>query len=367
MLGSIRDVTLTPRIGVIGGGQLARMLFSAALDLDIEVSFLVRQTDEGILGRAANVVVGDLSFESIAQFASGVDVLTFEHELTPVATLHALEERGVCLRPSAKTMEVAANKLAQRELFGRLKLPIPRFAKLNRDTVFDLPCIAKTISGGYDGRGVRWINEATELEPLADDSVEWLVEELLEVEGELAVLTVSSADGDITTYPPVRTIQREGICVEVQWPATMTGDIDERAQATATAIARELGAVGVLAVEFFVVGGKLYVNEIAPRVHNSGHLTIEAASTSQFENHLRAVAGLPLGPTNFNTPATMVNLIGPLNPIADYQAVPDTRLHLYGKTPRAGRKVGHVTATATSAAAASQLAHRARDRIVSGG
>jgi len=355
---------MTPRIGIIGGGQLARMLFQAAVDIDIEVSFLVRETDEGIRGLAANVVVGDLGFETITQFASGVDVLTFEHELTPIETLHKLADAGVCLRPSAKTMEVAANKLAQRELFSRLKLPIPRFAKLNRDTAFVDPCIAKAITGGYDGRGVRWINEAQDLEPLVNDNVEWLIEDLLDVEDELAVLTVSSIDGDVTTYPPVRTIQRDGICVEVQWPPATTADLDERAQAMASAIARELGAVGVLAVEFFVVGGKLYVNEIAPRVHNSGHLTIEAASTSQFENHLRAVAGLPLGPTNFITPATMVNLIGNINRLADYQVAPNTRLHLYGKTGRKGRKVGHVTATAANVAAASQLAHRVRERII---
>jgi 5-(carboxyamino)imidazole ribonucleotide synthase len=340
------------------------MLFQAAVDIDIEVSFLVREADEGIRGLAANVVVGDLDFDTITRFASGVDVLTFEHELTPIETLHKLEDAGVCLRPSVKTMEVAANKLAQRELFGRLKLPIPHFAKLNRDTAFVDPCIAKAITGGYDGRGVRWINEAKDLEPLVNDNVEWLIEDLLDVEDELAVLTVSSIDGNVATYPPVRTIQRDGICVEVQWPPTTTADLDERAQAMASAIARELGAIGVLAVEFFVVGGKLYVNEIAPRVHNSGHLTIEAASTSQFENHLRAVAGLPLGPTNFITPAAMVNLIGNINPLEDYQVAPNTRLHLYGKTGRKGRKVGHVTATAANVATASQLAHRVRERII---
>lgn len=355
---------MSARVGVIGGGQLARMLFNEALNLDIDISFLVRPTDEGILGRAAQVQVGELDIESLLRFAETVDVITFEHELTPISVLKELEDRGVRLLPSSGTMEVAANKLAQRELFAKLKLAVPRFAKLNADTVFEFPCIAKAITGGYDGRGVRWINDPSELTPLIESETPWLLEELLEVDEEIAVLTVSTPDGEITSYPPVRTIQRDGICVEVQWPSGVAADLEERAQATATAIARELGSVGVLAVEFFVVAGKLYINEIAPRVHNSGHLTIEAASTSQFENHLRAVAGLPLGPTDFTTPAAMINLIGELGPIQEYQPFPRTRLHLYGKEGRPGRKVGHITATATSAAGASQLAHRARERIV---
>ncbi len=339
------------------------MLFGAALDLDLAISFLVRPGDEGILGRAADVTVDDLSLGSLERFASHVDVLTFEHELTPIDTLKALENQGVCLRPSAETMAIAANKLAQRELFQRLKLPIPRFVRLNADTVFDLPCIAKAITGGYDGRGVRWINEASDLGPLVESDTPWLLEELLEVDKEIAVLTVSTPDGDITTYPPVRTIQRDGICVEVQWPSGAGEELEGRAQAIATAIARESGYVGVLAVELFVVAGKLYVNEIAPRVHNSGHMTIEAASTSQFENHLRAVAGLPLGPTNFTTPAVMVNLLGELGSLEGYEPPPNTRLHRYGKEGRPERKVGHITATAATVAEASQLAHRARDRI----
>lgn len=353
----------TQRIGVIGGGQLARMLFGAALDLDLAISFLVRPGDEGIVGQAANVTVDELNLASLERFASQVDVLTFEHELTPVDALKELEDRGVCLRPSADTMAIAANKLAQRELFQRLKLPIPRFVKLNADTVFDLPCIAKAITGGYDGRGVRWINEPAELDTLVMSDTPWLLEELLEVDTEIAVLTVSTPEGDITTYPPVRTLQRDGICVEVQWPSGATDELEGRARAIATAIARELAYVGVLAVEFFVVAGKLYVNEIAPRVHNSGHMTIEAASTSQFENHLRAIAGLPLGPTNFTTPATMVNLLGKLGPLEGYEPPPNTRLHLYGKEGRPERKVGHVTATAATVAEAAQLAHRARDKI----
>jgi len=350
------------RVGVVGGGQLARMLHSAALDLDLETWFLVRPSDEGIAGEAARLLVGGLDPEGLTRLAEVCDVITFEHELTPISVLETLEARGVPLAPGAAAMAVAAHKGAQRECFARLGLLQPEW------TIFDgnmplLPGVAKATRGGYDGRGVRFIDRPQDLDTL-DPDVEWIIEQPLDIEQELAVLVVRSRLGEVQTYPAVETTQVDGICVQVAWPPRVSPAIAEEARATARRIAEEIDSVGVLAVEFFVADGAcLVVNELAPRVHNSGHLTIEAASTSQFENHLRAVAGLPLGPCDLRTPAVMRNLIGVECDLGRYRPPPGVRLHRYGKRPRPGRKVGHLTATAPTRDEAESLVARAYEEL----
>ena len=353
-------------VGIVGGGQLARMLFQASLDLDLDVGFLVRPSDEGILGVAKQVDVDLLGAEALIEFGTGFSVVTVEHELTPPESLRAAAESGVTLRPSAEMLAIASNKLSQRAIFTSIGAKQPEFQLLTKDSPdigsLRYPVIAKATSGGYDGRGVMNIANAQQLEQLPRTG-EWMIEDLLEIDAEMAVITVTSVGGEVISYPPFRTIQEEGICIEVQWPC----GFDPEIQAAATRIAREValasGSIGVMATEFFIVEGEVVVNEIAPRVHNSGHLTIEAAETSQFENHLRAVAGMPLGSTGMTAPAAMVNLLGTIKDLDDYVPPQGTRLHLYGKAPRPARKVGHITATGTTVAEASELANEARARL----
>lgn len=350
------------RVGIVGGGQLARMLHQAALDLDLPAWFLVRPRDEGIASEAARIVVGALDADGLSRLADIVDVITFEHELTPPEVLTTLEAKGTVLAPSARAMQVASNKRAQRELFERLGLPVPAWELLATGG-HRLPTVAKAVSGGYDGRGVRFVSTRNELERL-DSGTEWILEEPLLIEHELAVLVVGDRGGAFHAYPAVESTQVDGICVRVAWPPRVPDALATEAGSMAVTIAEELGIVGVLAVEFFVADGSLFVNELAPRVHNSGHLTIEAASTSQFENHLRAVAGLPIGPCDLRTPAVMRNLIGLECDLGRYLPPPGVRLHRYGKTPRPGRKVGHLTATAPTLAEAEALADLAYRELV---
>ena len=349
-----------PRIGVVGGGQLARMLYQAALDLDLEIGFHIRPGDEGVAGWSPHVNIGTFETPSLLGFASGYDAITFEHELVPAQILIELEERGATIRPSATTMATTADKIQQRALFKQVGATAVPFTILNRDNTPTLPAIAKAATGGYDGRGVVLLETESALGQL-DSATTWMIESVLPIEAELAVVTVTSLQGKTICYPAVRTRQAGGICVEVHWPTGLPREIDQRAESTAVSIAAAANVVGVLAVEFFLVAGELLVNEVAPRVHNSGHLTIEAARTSQFENHLRAVAGMPLGSTEMLMPASMLNLIGEVHP----QGPPanGARIHLYGKTPRAGRKIGHLTAIAPDLSQARAMAAEAAARL----
>jgi len=344
------------QVGVIGGGQLGRMLLEAALALDIPLAFYVRPSDEGVRGWAATVVEGEFELAPLLAFAELVDVVTFEHELVPPPVLRALEQRGVVLRPSARVMEVGSDKWLQRSLFATLGLAgipaqlVDRGAnELPRATP---PYVLKARHGGYDGRGVHWIQDVAELPPAGH----WLAEPVLELDAEGAVLVARGLDGSLAVWEPVRLINREGICVEASWPSGFAPRLRRAAHEAATAIAEQLEAVGVLALEFFVIDGELVLNELAPRVHNSGHLTIEGARTSQFENHLRAIAGLALGDTSALGAAVMVNVLGG----ARTPWLPsDVRVHRYGKTPRPRRKVAHVTAVGPDLDDARQRARRA--------
>ncbi len=340
------------------------MLYQAALDLDLEVGFHIRPGDEGIEGWSPRVNVGSFELASLLDFSAGYDAITFEHELVPIATLLALAEQGVSIRPSATTMATTADKIQQRTLFDRAGAVSVPFARYDRELPVTLPAIAKAATGGYDGRGVLKLEKESDLDGL-DPSATWMIEPLLPIEAELAVVTVSSLAGEVICYPAVRTRQVNGICVEVHWPTGLSPGIDRKAESEAIAIARAAAVVGVLAVEFFLVGGELMVNEVAPRVHNSGHLTIEAARTSQFENHLRAVAGMELGAATMLMPAAMINLIGEVR--ASAPPVNGARLHLYGKTPRPGRKIGHLTTVAADLGEARALAAAAAKELGAAG
>lgn len=347
---------MTQTIGVVGGGQLGRMLLEAALALDVRLAFYVRPGEQGVVGWATSVVEGPLETEPLQSFGERVDVLTFEHELVDPSILEALEAHGVVLAPGARAMAIGSNKERQRELFTALGLPtIPgELVDLDAGEVptLDRPYLLKAVAGGYDGRGLLRVDATTAL-PSAG---RWLAEPLVPITSECAVVIARTADGEIATWDPVGLVQRAGICVEAACPSGLEPALEQEARDATRRIADALNYVGVLAVEFFVVEGSLIVNEMAPRVHNSGHLTIEGAITSQFENHLRAVSGLPLGSTESIGPAVMVNLIGARN----LERVPTAaRVHRYGKTPRARRKVGHVTAVAASLDEARRRAYAA--------
>ncbi len=357
------------RVGIVGAGQLARMMAQAAIPLGIEITVLAASATDGAARVLPRVIVGDPDDpDRIRELAEQVDVVTFDHELVDSDLLDALVEAGHNVFPRPETMRLAQNKRRQREQLSAEGFPIPAWRPVSSmedinlfEMLYGLPVVLKAVRGGYDGRGV-WIPETSEEAQDVYDSArkhgtELLVEELLgftrhiNVFGEIAVLVAGSIDGVFTSYPATETVQRGGICHELHVPARFSSPIVGRAERMALQIARSIDLVGVMAIEFFVVGDRVLVNELAPRPHNSGHWTIEGAATSQFEQHLRAVLGWPLGSTELLHPAVVTrNLLGPDDGSDPFHRVPealgsgDTHLHWYGKESRPGRKIGHVTA-----------------------
>ncbi|MFW6223596.1 MAG: 5-(carboxyamino)imidazole ribonucleotide synthase [Spirochaetota bacterium] len=345
---------------VLGGGQLGRMLGAAAARLDIGLTVLDPTADCPAAATAQRHVTAPFTdFEAVVAAGRQADVVTVEIEHVSTDALRELERLGIPTRPSARVLEIINDKLAQRRRLADAGVPGPRFAALpdRGDTAgaaaaFGLPAVQKLRFGGYDGRGVAVVRApgGSGL-PLGGPSY---MEELVEIETELSVLVARGADGAIATYPPVEMDMDPELNLvrSVFYPATVSSDVAAEADCVARAAAEAVDSVGITAVELFVrSGGRVLVNEIAPRPHNSGHLTIEAAETDQFEQHLRAVLGLPLGSTRMRGPAVMRNLIGtgPDGPVAydgleDVLAVDGVHLHLYGKRrSRAGRKMGHLT------------------------
>ena len=342
-------------VGVIGGGQLARMMIPAAVGLGIELRVLAEAPDAS--ARLAATVVGDYRDPlTVLAFAHGCDVITFDHEHVPQEVLRALAEAGAEVHPGADALLYAQDKLAMRERLSRLGVPQPDWARV--ESAADLAgfladhggrAVVKTPRGGYDGKGVRVVDDAHAADDwLADGPV--LAEELVRFERELAQLIARRPSGDARLWPLVETVQRGGVCAEVLAPAPHATDAVERAAAEiATLIAHGLGVTGVLAVELFAAtDGRVLVNELAMRPHNSGHVTIEGSTTSQFEQHLRAVLDWPLGDTEARAPwGVMINVFGALPDEQIAAALghqPSVKVHAYGKGQRAGRKAGHVTA-----------------------
>lgn len=355
---STQAPTDRPHIGIIGGGQLARMLVQAGASLDLQFSVLAGAGDRSLEGLVTDVEIAtSYDLATIERFAKRCDVVTFEHELVEPEVLAEAAARGVEFAPTASTMEITSNKANQRRFLQAHQLPTPPFHLADSlESIhggierFGFPVCIKTARGGFDGRGVFRVDAREDLTSIEDALVgpqRWVVEPYLNLSHEFAVITVRGADGSLEIYEPLATRQESGMCAEVVWPASIPSTISDQAKAIAKTIAQETGSIGAQAVEFFVANDVLYVNELAPRVHNSGHLTIEAAATSQFENHLRAIARLPLGSTQMLSPAAMVNIIGRTE-TQRYDrphvlAHPRARIHLYHKAPRARRKVGHVT------------------------
>ncbi|MER7013886.1 5-(carboxyamino)imidazole ribonucleotide synthase [Saccharopolyspora sp. NPDC000359] len=358
--------TGTPVVGMIGGGQLARMTHQAAIPLGQSLKVLATSADDSAALVAPNVEIGHhTDLEALKNFAQGCDVITFDHEHVPGEHLRALAAAGVSVQPGADALLHAQDKLVMRRKLAELGLPVPPFAEVTE--VADVlefgaehgwPCVLKTARGGYDGRGVWMLNTPDgargTVAELLEGGASLLVEQRVPLRRELAALVARSPFGQGAVWPLVETVQEDGICVEVLAPAPdTTPELVEQAQQLALEVAESLGVTGVLAVELFETDEGLVVNELAMRPHNSGHWTIEGARTSQFEQHLRAVLDYPLGATELTAPAVvMTNLLGSpteLKMTVDerlhhlFARYPHAKVHLYGKSERPGRKLGHIT------------------------
>ena len=349
-----------PVVGMVGGGQLARMTAAAAIGLGATFRVLSESENESAALVARDVTIGShRSLSDITAFAGKCDVITFDHEHVPAEILVKLESDGVLVRPGSGALKYTQDKLAMRERLSALGIPCPRFAPVASTADVEAftggagKVVLKAVSGGYDGKGVWVCESAGEVEDVLAHGIPLMAEEFVPFRRELAALVARSPSGQGAAYPIVQTVQVDGICREVIAPAPgLLPDVAVEAEAMALKIAAELGVTGLLAVELFeTLSGALLVNELAMRPHNSGHWTIEGARTSQFEQHLRAVLDLPLGscaPPE-GTFTVMANLLGGTDPdvfdryLHVMAADPEVKVHFYGKGVRVGRKIGHVT------------------------
>jgi len=323
---------VTALVGCLGGGQLGRMLALAGAPLGVRLRFLDPAPD-ACAGDVGELLVGAYDDPAcLGRLADGVDAVTYEFENVPVAAA-----RTVGAVPDPRALELGQDRLVEKELFRRLGIATAPFGLL--DDV-GLPALVKSRRLGYDGKGQRVVEAA---ESLGEDE---LAEGIVPFERELSIVAVRGRTDETVFYPVTENEHRGGILAVSRAPAP---DARQReAEEIAARLLDELGYVGVLAVELFEAGGNLLANEFAPRVHNSGHWTIDGAETSQFENHLRAILGLPLGVTAARSSSVMVNLVGELPPLERLLSIPGAHVQLYGKEPRRGRKLGHVTLVGAS-------------------
>lgn len=376
---------INPRLGIVGGGQLAKMTALAGLQLGCDVVVLERNNYSPAANLASHSLIGDWDQpEALLKLASQVDVVTLENEFVEADSLRALEEAGYRLYPTARSIALVQDKFVQKQTLAAAGLPVPRFAAMagvagieHAGAKLGWPLLLKARRNAYDGKG-----NAT-LRSLADAPAAWtklggaagrelFVEEFCDFTTELAVIVTRGRDGASVSYPVVETIQRDHVCHVVKAPAPVAPEIAARAAEVAQRAVAAVGAVGTFGVEMFLTrSGGVVVNELAPRVHNSGHYTIEASLCSQFENHVRAVLGWPLGATAMVAPAAvMLNLLGTAKAAGHPHgleralAVPGAHVHIYGKAMSgAGRKMGHVTALGATLDEAFATAGRAAGLI----
>jgi 5-(carboxyamino)imidazole ribonucleotide synthase len=339
---------------------------ATALGVDL-LLFAADANDSG--AQITRHIVGD--FTNLAQvldFAKQCDVLTFEHELVPLSVIKGLEAEGIKVYPPSSAFVYSQDKAAMRQKLS--EFPAPQSQVITAVTnVNSFPVIAKAISGGYDGRGVWKVNTAAELQEILSHTTPLLIEELVQFDTEISVMVARSPHGQATSWAPVETVQEDGICTMTITPAQkISAAVAEQAQKIALEIAQTVGVVGVMAVEMFVKGDDLYINELAMRPHNSGHWSIEGAVTSQFEQHLRAILDLPLGSPEMNHKyAVMGNVLGGdktdmYRPYLHLMARnPHLHFHQYKKEVRKGRKIGHVTACGDDLLHLTQEVQHARD------
>jgi len=344
------------KVGVLGGGQLARMMAQAGLPLGMDFVFLDPKAD-ACAGQIGRLIHADWQDEAALGDLAECDRITCDFENVPATVLDRLALSEQPVRPAANAFAAAQDRLAEKRLFESLDIEVAPFAPVSGRT--DLlealdrigyPALLKTRRMGYDGKGQYLLRTREDLEPawaeLGDD--ELIVEGWVDFDFECAITVVRNAFGEIRTYPLSRTVHSEGVLRLAAAPAHVDAAVSERAEACGRLLAQHLEYVGCLTLELFVAGDRILGNEFAPRVHNSAHWTIEGAVCSQFENHLRAVCDLPLGSTALRAPALMFNWIGGLPQPGALLKAPDLHWHDYGKQARSGRKVGHATLLAES-------------------
>jgi 5-(carboxyamino)imidazole ribonucleotide synthase len=339
-------------IGILGGGQLGYMLALAGYPLGLHFRFL-DPSPEAPVGRIAQRVTAEFTDQyALEKFAHGLELVTYEFENVPVEAARFLAQR-VPVHPATLALEEAQDRRREKQLFQRLGIPTTEFAEVSHPAAFDaalkqvgLPSVLKTCRLGYDGKG-QWLLRTPEDVAnvrLELPNVPVILEKFVSFTRELSILAVRARTGETAFYPLIENHHRGGILRLSLVPAPhFSATQQQTAETYASKILESLDYAGVICLELFEVDGQLLANEIAPRVHNSGHWSIEGAATSQFENHLRAILGLPLGSTATMGYSAMLNLIGELPESGEVLRVRNTHLHLYGKSPRPGRKLGHVT------------------------
>ena len=369
---------------MVGAGQLARMMLGPAIELGLELEVLATDPAESAAAVAARVRLGRHDDETAVRgLAEEVDVLTFDHEHVPTAILEGIGRDALAaVRPGPGALVHAQDKLVMRERLTALGHPCPRWWRIDSAAALEDALgeaggrlVVKTPRGGYDAHGVRIVETAAEAEDWLGEHGELLAEELVPFTRELSAQVARRPGGEARAYPVVQSLQKDGVCYEIVAPAPGLDDADQRRiQDLALAIAEDLGVTGMLAVELFeTADGRVLVNELAMRPHNTGHWSMDGAVTGQFEQHLRAAADLPLGATTPLAPvAVMVNLLGgsaqDLAPgtAAALAQEPGLKVHLYGKSVRPGRKIGHVTLLGDDAEDLLARAHRAEHLIIDG-
>jgi 5-(carboxyamino)imidazole ribonucleotide synthase len=356
-----------PVVGIIGAGQLARMTVAPSIALGVTLKLFAQDKSDSA-AQICDHVVGDFrNLKEVLKFARECDVITFEHELVPLSVIKGLEAEGIRVYPPSSAFIYSQNKAEMRKILS--DLPSPQWKLIaDEEEITSFPVIAKAISGGYDGRGVWKISDRDLLKDIIAINPQLLIEELVEFDSEIAVMVARSPHGQASTWAPTQTIQENGICTRTVTPAAVSSEVSEKTSALALAIAERVGLVGVMAVEMFVKGNQLFINELAMRPHNSGHWTIEGSVTSQFEQHLRAILDLPLGdPSMTASFAVMGNILGGdksdmYRPYLHLMARnPELKVHQYMKEVRPGRKIGHVNAVGEDLLHLEELIVHARD------
>ena len=371
-----------PRVGMVGAGQLARMTQQAAVDLGVRLNVLAGGPEEPAVLAGAEASFGSPDDAgALRSLARTNQVVTFDHEGVPPELLEELEGEGVSFAPPPAAKLMAQDKAVARTRLAELGFPVPPNASVDTLEGFHefaelhgWPVVAKAPRGGYDGRGVWMVEGPDQARTLIQEAEgPLLLETMLELDREIAVLAARTTGGEVAVYPAIETVQRDAMCRELLVPAPVSGELAAEATGMGVAIAEAIGATGLVAVELFSTSGGLLVNELALRPHNSGHFSIEGAETSQFEQHLRAVLDWPLGSTELTAPAVAtVNVVGPADGsdprerLTAALAVDGAHIHIYDKDSRPGRKLGHVTARADTVEKARQTALNAA-AILEGG
>ncbi|MDK2854679.1 MAG: 5-(carboxyamino)imidazole ribonucleotide synthase [Thermococcaceae archaeon] len=364
-------------IGILGGGQLAKMMAQEAKKLGFKVAILDPQEEPAAKGVSDYHIVGSFKDENaIRKLAEISDVVTYDIEHVNVKTLKELEDEGFEIHPSPRVLEVIQDKLLQMEVMKKAGIPVPKFVKADKEEIiekalkFGFPLVQKTRREGYDGKGVRIIRSENELDKLIlEDS---MLQEFVKIEKEIAVMVARDLEGNVAAYPVVEMYFNEANILDTLIaPARISEDLAEKAQKIAVKAVEALDGVGIFGVEMFLTpDGKIYLNEIAPRPHNSGHYTIEACLTSQFEQHIRAIVELPLGSPELLLPAVMFNLLGEgtgkpkVIGLKEALRYPGVYVHIYGKSlVKPLRKMGHVTVVNKDLEKALEIANKVKKII----